>query len=877
MKKTLFTGGLLKIALLAIFTVLFLTCSNPFFPNSSGDTENPSGGNGTNGGGSSGNPGGGGFGGGGSGGGSGGNSGGGGNDGNGGNGTNGTKGGENFAIVHFIPDGGTPMPGWDSAGLVNIGIQVAFDRPIGRLRAMTKTGFGFEGWFTQDGTNGNWGTRWTVETQPVRRTDVNADNVLTLYARWNPGYVTVQFHTNYRQLFNNPADFPKNQFNQEVVGSDQYLQASQVVARGGTIVEPPALRTDGIHGLIGWFQLTNPPLVVTSETELNAVNMNQRWNFAQDTVGNDDITLYAMWSTFVRTVHLQVNGGLRPNGQEITRTNFTIFTGLAGSPGGRIIDPGPLVREGYTFNGWFTEAGLLWDFATSLVREVDDWDPSFVPPRLRNEVFALHARWTPNIYHVTFDSGGGLPAPPRQNVSHGDRAIEPLPMTQAGRAFHGWYLEAGFVTPWNFNWRVTGTTTLYARWEDAEYTISFHLGNPPGGLNSVFTKPQDQRVSSGGSASEPFMPALPAGNTSHHSFLGWYYSLDASIDPGIILAQDGLERNTSLERWDFNSPVAGFTHNEVLNLYARWVPPVPDMVWVPRGQFVMGDSSVSGSPAEFHAYPTRLVTIDGFFISRYPITQFNEAPLVNTNIKGFNDVMGYNPSQFTLTSNRPVERVSWFDAIEYCYRLTARPENSGLRQVYTISNRDTGVISGTGSPGINFIKSATVALDTANPEHLQLNGFHNGFRLPTEAEWEFAARGGHNSPGNFIFAGSNNPDAVAWYTVTVGKEPEGQRATQGVGRLQANALGIHDMSGNVSEWVWDRFAAYKDPYFASLDALNNPKGPPGPSDMSRRVRRGGGWSNAANNVRSVVRNADTPDNAHWVVGFRVARGPADVW
>ena len=83
------------------------------------------------------------------------------------------------------------------------------------------------------------------------------------------------------------------------------------------------------------------------------------------------------------------------------------------------------------------------------------------------------------------------------------------------------------------------------------------------------------------------------------------------------------------------------------------------------------------------------------------------------------------------------------------------------------------------------------------------------------------------------------------------------------------------MSGNVSEWVWDRFMSYKDLLILNPADLNN--NPRGPDTGTEHVRRGGAWSNAAGNVRSVVRNSDTPNTATWVNGFRVVRGPSRIW
>jgi len=235
------------------------------------------------------------------------------------------------------------------------------------------------------------------------------------------------------------------------------------------------------------------------------------------------------------------------------------------------------------------------------------------------------------------------------------------------------------------------------------------------------------------------------------------------------------------------------------------------MVRIPGGSFQMG--SVSGLDIE---RPVRRVAINAFSISRYPVTQ-----------KEWQEVMGTNPSHFK-GDNFPVESVSWFDAIEYCNR---RSQREGLTPAYTV--RGTG-----------------------DNRTVRWNRRANGYRLPTEAEWEYAARGGNGSPGNFTYSGSNNVDEVAWHSGNSGGR------THIVGAKKPNALGLYDMNGNVREWCWDWFETY-----LSREQTD----PTGPSSGTYRVIRGGGWSFSAGSARSTYRISYYPYNRSSDVGFRIVR------
>lgn len=235
-------------------------------------------------------------------------------------------------------------------------------------------------------------------------------------------------------------------------------------------------------------------------------------------------------------------------------------------------------------------------------------------------------------------------------------------------------------------------------------------------------------------------------------------------------------------------------------------PDVPEgMVYVEGGTFQMGSNSGDSDEKPVHS-----VTVSSFYIGKYEVTQ-----------KQWTEVMGSNPADFK-GDNRPVESISWYQAVEFCNKLS---QKEGLTPAYTINGRN-----------------------------VTCNWNANGYRLPTEAEWEFAARGGNKSKG-FTYAGSNNIDEVAWYDSNSGSK------TQAVGTKKANELGLYDMSGNVWEWCWDWYGSY------SSGAKTNPRGPSG----SYRVLRGGSWYSSALYCRSAFRDGGGPDDGHDNSGFRLLR------
>jgi formylglycine-generating enzyme required for sulfatase activity len=246
-------------------------------------------------------------------------------------------------------------------------------------------------------------------------------------------------------------------------------------------------------------------------------------------------------------------------------------------------------------------------------------------------------------------------------------------------------------------------------------------------------------------------------------------------------------------------------------------PPPADFVFVQGGTFHNGTSNV---------------TLSSFYIDKYEVTQ-----------AGYQAVMGTNPSYFPNNPNRPVERVSWFNAIEYCNR---RSIQEGLTPCYSYSSYGTNPDNW--PAGWNT--------SDANHTNVSCNWSANGYRLPTEMEWMYAAKGGNQSQG-YTYSGSNTIGDVAWYYYN------SSSTTHTVGTKAANELGTFDMSGNVWEWVWDINGTYPS---------GNQTNPTGPVSGSYRVRRGGSWRTYAGNCTVSYRYGNGATFTYnYGIGFRVLR------
>lgn len=274
-----------------------------------------------------------------------------------------------------------------------------------------------------------------------------------------------------------------------------------------------------------------------------------------------------------------------------------------------------------------------------------------------------------------------------------------------------------------------------------------------------------------------------------------------------------------------------------------WTSPVGiKFMAVPAGSFQMG----SPSGGDDDERPVRQVSLTGFWLGATEVTQGQ-----------WQAVMGSNPSHtsYGIGSNNPVNQVSWYDILEFCNRLSIK---EGLTPVYSISGSTDpdrwGVVPTSGNSTWNAVSPNWQAA---------------GYRLPTEAEWEYAAKGGEQgSRQNVAYAGSNNAADVAWY------DANSDGKNQPVGLKKANPLGLFDMSGNVWEWVWDwDWEWVWDWEWKASYPSSSQADPTGPASGSYRVIRWGCWVEAAWGLLSDHHFAFIPDIRIEIVGLRLARPP----
>ncbi|MCL2294522.1 MAG: formylglycine-generating enzyme family protein [Spirochaetes bacterium] len=278
--------------------------------------------------------------------------------------------------------------------------------------------------------------------------------------------------------------------------------------------------------------------------------------------------------------------------------------------------------------------------------------------------------------------------------------------------------------------------------------------------------------------------------------------------------------------------------------------PQIEMVRIPAGTFTMGsndelDRSVRAQP------PHQVILTQEFWMGKYQVTQAQWVAVMGTNPSWFHGGTGREPADGEAQGKRPVEMVRWHDVLVFANRLSIM---RGFTPAYEMETT-TASVWNTNPDLWGTVPTSWSSPDRPRWDAVRIVPGSTGYRLPTEAQWEFAAKGG-NTADNYTFSGSDNPFLVAWHSANSGNR------TREVGRLAPNGLGLYDMSGNVWEWVWDWFGTYT--VSPAID-------PTGPNAGIIRVIRGGSWGDDADGSRSLIRSFGNPSVRGNAIGFRLVR------
>ncbi len=619
-----------------------------------------------------------------------------------------------------------------------------------------------------------------------------------------------------------------------------------------SIIQLPQLKCDG-YEFLGWYR-GNTKVIAGSYAV------------------KENITLTAKWQLTSYPVVYNLNGGTNsvanPSAYTIESSEISLS------------EP---VRTGYKFEGWFLEK----DFSGRTVESIGGGSIGGI---------TLYAKWTPIIYKISYVLDDGKNA----DVNPVEYTIESKTSTlgepeKDGYLFGGWFESSDFSGD-----KVTeiasgsyGDKTFYAKWMK-KCIVKY--------VSEYGDVPEEIVVGAGMTLTSEQLPEI---TSDDYYFGGWYegetliragkyiirtdtilcacwiekciiyysspYStIDKSVvEYGSLLTSEQLpqlrKKGLVFKGWYLDSAYLfedkvniGYKITNNITLYAKWEhynEPMNSFVYVEGGTIVGSDAYNQKEKGEF--IQDRTVILSDFYMCDHEVT-----------IGEYETYCCYtstSPDSYK-SINTPVDWVSWYDAIVYC---NLRSISEGRKPCYSL-NGETNPRLWSGIKSSNGKYSCSNTNYNSKWDMISCNFDANGYRLPTSAEWEFAARGGMDAYGKPIFAyyyaGTTTTkysleqndalDSIAWY-----KSSEG--TTHEVKKKKANTLGLYDMNGNVWELCWDWYNNIKS------ETVIDPYGPIKQSNYRYRIMRGGGWNTEASRCSVSLRTTIEPYMRISGMGFRL--------